>query len=253
MIFLWTKENLPRMSVSWQGTYIASRFAAYGTNQQFAPFYADEKGNMLSILDGKAVLAGETIDIDEWAIFLSMHPEIEVVTSEKHFAQQLAEHFQKKCTYKTVMRLENALPPVEIPLVSPTPRQMYPLLLEVFGDTMPAFDGWYVDVSHRMRHNICKTAGIEREGKLVSTAMTVAESADAAIVGAVATAASHRKMGLASQCLRGLVADILTKNKHKTIMISPKNSGAERLYASMGFAVCGEIGEMRIRDDKNGK
>lgn len=248
MIRLWTEDTLPKLSPNWQGTYVLSRFAAYGTNARFAPFYADEKGNFLSVLDGNAVLSGTDIHVEEWAAFVAMQPEIRIFSADGTIAKRIAELLQKPILSKRVMRLEHPLPTPSEPLIAPTPRQMYPLLTLVFGNTMPPFESWYVDVSHRVRHGICKTAGIERDGALVSTAMTVAESAEAAIIGAVATAPNYRKQGMASRCLQGLAAAIYAENAQKTIMISPKNSGAEKLYADMGFAVCGEIGQIQIRE-----
>lgn len=248
MIRLWTENYLPPLPLDWQGTYVSSRFAAYGANTQFAPFYADEKGSILSVLDGNAVLCGEDTHTEEWAVFLCMQPDIFTVCTAWHIAEKLAAFLKKPVTNKKVMRLQSPLLPPDISLVHPSPRQMYPLLSEAFGETMPAFDNWYVDVSHRIRHGICQTAGVERDGKLVSTAMTVAQSDTAAIIGAVATAAVYRKQGMASQCLRELATAITAENDQKAVMISPKNSGAEKLYASMGFTVCGEIGEIQLKE-----
>lgn len=246
MISLWTEDTLPQLPSDWQGAYIQSRYAAYGTKAHFAPFYADEQNNILSILDGNAILSGSNIDVEEWAAFISMQPDIVTFSAALPVTKHITSILQRDILEKKVMCLQKVLLPPDIHLVTPSPREMYPLLSHVFGDTMPPFENWYVDTSHRIRHGICKTAGVECDGVLVCTAMTVAESADAAIIGAVATAPTHRRQGMANACLRGLVTAIYAENKQKSIMISPKNSGAEKLYSQIGFTVCGEIGKIDI-------
>ncbi len=242
MISLWTKPYLPDLSTAWQDTYVLSRFSAYGEKASFAPLYADDKGNFLSILDGNAFLCGPAIDVDEWSIFLSMRSDVSIISAERSIADAIAERLHKQVHVKKVMTLQNTLPAPSIALTIPTPRQIYPLLTSVFGGTVPAFESWYVDVSHRIRHGLCKTIGVERDEKLVSTAMTVAESSVAMILGAVATDGEYRKQGFAGQCLRGLA-----QNEDRKIMISPKNEYAESLYASMGFVVSDFVGEIYIK------
>ena len=244
MIHLYTEETLPTFTESWQDTYIRSRFLAYGSKERFAPFFCDEKGRMLSLLDGNGVLNGiSTENTAEWAAFFSMNPYITKLTADISIATELARILQKPMILKKIMRLETPLSKPDILLTEPSPRQMYPLLSTAFGEDMPAFDGWYVDVSHRIRHGICQTAGVERDGKLVSTAMTVALSEKAIIIGSVATAATHRKQGLASQCLKKLAA----QNSEKVVMISPKNDSAEKLYTSLGFSVVDTLGEIILK------
>ncbi|MBP3382275.1 MAG: GNAT family N-acetyltransferase [Clostridia bacterium] len=245
MIRLFTGDSLPTFDVNWQSTYIISRFLAYGGNAPFAPFYMDENDTVLSVLSGDAVLYATHLNIEEWACFLAMHPDITTVTASWDIATSLADTLQKTVQPKKVMRLQNALSVTPTLVTEQTPRQIYPLLKAVFGDTMPAFDDWYVDVSHRLRHNNCTVAGVSLENEPVSTAMTVAQSADAIVIGAVATSQKARKRGYAAQCI-GYLAD---KHKEKTVMISPKNSYAEHLYTNMGFVVTDTIGQIYIRKE----
>jgi len=246
MISLLNQNALPSFKTNWQSTYIRSRFLAYGGDAAFAPFFTDERGNVLSVLNRHAVFYAERFDAKEWALFLSMHPDIDAVCTSMAVANALEKELHCTIKEKRIMHLKAPLPPPSETVTEQMPRQVYPLLKEVFGDTMPAFDEWYVDISHRIRHQNCTVAGIIREGVTVSTAMTVAESENAVVIGAVATAESARKQGFAAQCIQYLTA----KNKRKTIMISPKNVYAQRLYTSMGFEVFDIIGELTIKKEE---
>ena len=242
MIALYTNNVPPVLPHDWAGTYIASRIAAYGTQQQFAPVYTDDNGSVASVLDGNMIVCGDAVDVREWAAFISFQPCIHSVTAEMSIAKPLAECLHTSLHTKKVMRLQQAGVFDSEGVVAPSPRELYPLLSEVFGTEAPPFEGWYVDVSHRIRHGLCKTAGVSRDGMVVSTAMTVAETPQAVVIGAVATSPNYRRQGLAGRCIGKLIAE----SAGKAIMIAPKNENAERLYSNMGFAVCGEIGILNL-------
>ena len=245
MIRLLTNQSLPAFDINWQSTYIQSRYMAYGGNASFAPFFIDDNNTVVSVLNGHAVLYATQFNADEWSCFFAMHPDITTITASWDIAQMLADALETCVHPKKIMQLQGALSSAAALVTAQTPRQIYPLLYQVFGDTMPAFDEWYVDVSHRLRHGNCTLAGISRENETVSTAMTVAQSPKAIVIGAVATAPTARKRGYAAQCI-GYLAEI---HKDKTIMISPKNPYAEQLYSDMGFTVIDTIGQINLREE----
>ncbi len=245
MIRLLKAETLPSFEVNWQSTYITSRYLAYGSDAAFAPFYIDEHNTVLSVLNGHGILYATQPDIEEWTCFLAMHPDITTVTASAEIAKTLAITLQQPITGKKVMRLTTNLSVPTAAVTEQMPRQIYPLLSEVFGSTMPAFDDWYVDVSHRLRHDNCTVAGITWDGQTVSTAMTVAQTGQAVVIGAVATAQKARKRGFAAQC----IAYLANKHAGKEIMISPKNPYAEQLYTEMGFTVTDTIAQINTKEE----
>ncbi len=239
MIKAFNNDSLPPLPTSWQSTYITSRFLSYGGNAPFAPFYTDENGTILSVLNTHAAMCTTTLDVQEWAIFLAMHPDILTVTAPLAVAEKLAQTLGSTVSEKKILRLNAPLQPPQITITEPSPRLVYPLLSAVFGDTMPPFEDWYVDVSHRVRHGYCTVAAVERNGAVASSAMTVAEAPDAVVIGAVATAENARKQGFAAECIRYLAQ----KHADKTVLISPKNAYAERLYTTLGFTNYDTLGQ----------
>jgi GNAT superfamily N-acetyltransferase len=233
----------------WASIVIQSRILSYGTTRSFAPFYKDDNGNVLSILDGNAVLAGAVNNSQEWATFIAMHPDIHSISAEKNTICALSQYLQKPYTAKPVMQYvgdANCLDPIICE--SLMPREIYPLLSTVFTTDLPPFEGWYVDVSHRIRHSLCHTAGIKKDGTAISTAMTVAESENTAIIGAIATDPLYRKQGLATKCIVSLIQELTNTHNKNTILICPKNQSAQRLYKKLHFKVCGQIGEIKLKD-----
>jgi GNAT superfamily N-acetyltransferase len=134
------------------------------------------------------------------------------------------------------MRCEKVVCSVET-IVPLSPRKLYPFLANIFPE-MPPFDDWYVDVCYRVRHGFCHISAIEWEDMPISSAMTVAEWKDGAVIGAVATAAEHRRKGYAARCVAALTSQL--QQAGKTVYICPKNAAAQKVYEQLGFVVCGK-------------
>lgn len=221
---------------------------AYG-KQPFVRFWqitkADHPVGYLSLLDGAAVLALNAAAVrdiaEETAAFLSMQPEIRYVRTSAETARRIAGDNWKLET-GTVMTPGEAL---QTPLKVPerlTPREIYPVLAACFGDEMPPFSPWYVDVSHRMRHGCCRIAGFREHDGPAACAMTTSECAGAAIIGAVATLPSCRGKGYASASVLTLARTLMSEGR--IVYLSPKNEAAHRLYAHIGFTDCGHWGTL---------
>lgn len=231
---LWTPDNEAALRQCGQ-------FAAYGADRDFARFYADECGNRLSVLDNAAVLY-TTDDAEEMRLFLTMDPMIRSVRTDKATAFLLAKDWGVTADCEAVMQApaDAAISPLVHPL---TPREIYSVLCDGFGDSIPPFEAWYADVHHRYRHGLCRVVGIVENDTPVACAMTVAECESAALIGAVATASAARGKGFASACVLTLSA--MLHQEQKTVWLSPKNAYAHRLYDRIGFTVVGEWGSVK--------
>ncbi len=219
---------------------ICGQFAAYGADRGFLRFYEDEHGNKLSILDTQATLHASA-DTEEMRLFLTMDPSVTAVRTDAKTAKLLAKEWGTTPCCEAVMtaplHADADARAQDVPL-----RDMYRVLHEGFGNTMPPFDVWYADAHHRFRRDLCRAVAVYEEGTPVAVAMTVAECETAALIGAVATLPSARGKGYASAC-------VLTLSHHlqqlgKTVFLSPKNPYAHALYKRIGFTVVGEWGQV---------
>lgn len=248
MIRLYTDGPLPAPDTE-AAVRIGSLAEAYGKDCPFTRIWRTDSGSFLSLLDGNAILnlcAQENRlseqSIEEVFWFLSMQPEIHSVRTDAETARRLAKFpaFSAAPRLETgeVLCLEGALSAGPVSAVPATAREIYPLLSLCFDAALPPFESWYVDVSHRLRHGVCHTAAIFREGAVVASAMSVAEYAGTALLGAVATHPDYRGRGYATACLRALAEQL----PGRRILLSPKNAYAAGLYAHLGFVPFGRWG-----------
>lgn len=244
---LTTPAILPENAAGWAAACVTSRALAYGTHERFAPFYGDDAGNILSLLDGNAILSHNAANPEEWAAFLAIQPDIVSFSAAYITASAIAALLQRPCVPQAVLSQQFAAAPLKDgSFKNPSPRLLYPVLHRVFGDALPPFDSWYVDVSHRMRHGLCHAVTVQENGEIVSVAMTVAETPTAAVIGAVATLPVCRNRGYATQCLQSLTTLLSEKNDRK-VYILPADTAAHRLYTANGFTVSEEIGTIQIK------
>lgn len=215
---------------------------AYGTDgAAFLQFWQGEGGSVLSLMDGAVTLLAGA-DWEEAGLFVQMHPEAAALRTDRETARRLSA-LLPGWTLDTgeVMRPAKRFSPSSLTCALP-PRIVYPVLAAAFGDKAPLFDGWYVDVSHRLRHGFCRIAAVAEGEEAVAVAMTTAECGEAAVIGGVATLPEKRGRGYASACVSALTAALQAEGKE--VFLSPKNEGARRLYEKLGFESAGGWGSL---------
>lgn len=245
MIQTATLENFEKYTPrSEAGIRILSLVQAYDADRPFLRFWRGEYGSAISLMDGHAVMEVQPQERDELFIFLTMQPEVRSVRTDEENARLLAALWPRSSLETgVILTLPTRAVPTGPAELTTSPRDIYPILQSGFGDTLPAFDSWYADVSHRMRHGVCRAAVVREQDKPVACAMTVAQWRDGAVLGAVATLPEYRSKGYASACVTTLAA--VLQEEGRRIHICPKNEGARRLYERLGFTPCGSWGELQ--------
>lgn len=216
-----TDETRLRIHALWQ---------AYG-DVPFIRYYADEEGNLLAIMDGVGYFSPVAIPTEEWRLFLTMNPDIRRLRCPGGAGEALTAGGSWAMQSGIVLKYA-PLPtqPSEIVCREPSLPAVYALLRQCF-DTLPHLDAWYPDVSHRMRHGCCLLACILDGDRVVSTAMTVAQAGDHALLGQVATHPDYRCRGYAATCL----GDLIARWQGTGLYIIPANENARKLYEKLGF------------------
>ncbi len=238
MIRMAREEDFPTICTHEAQVRICGRHVAYGLDVPFLQFYTDGEGTLLSIMDGVGTFYGEALT-DEWATFISMNPAIHTIHTTVVLGTALSSVNGWRMNREGVVLVYNG-PIVEDPTdprINKTPYlpAVYALLKDHFPGISP-LDYWYPDVSHRVRHGCCHICAIQEGDRVVSSAMTVAETADAAILGQIATHPDFRRMGLAQTCIKS----VLFSCKGKVLYILPVDKYAQSLYEKMGFSPCGD-------------
>ena len=231
------KSSLPEFVDDILLGYLTGMYEAYGIFQGFLRFYLDDYGALIAVMDGVATVRCGASSYEEIACFLGTLPELRAVRTDRWFAEYLCSIWKQAPEFRPVMRCDLSVQPVG-ETRSASPREVYPLLASVFPD-FPPVEEWYLDVSYRMRHGFCRNCAIWEGDTPAASAMTVAEWQSGAVIGAVATAEEHRRKGYASVCVTALTEQL--QREGKQVFICPKNAGAQRIYESIGFTVCGEM------------
>ena len=240
MITLATQEQLRSLHADTDAAVrIKGLFTAYGTEVPFLRLYRVGETGFLSVMDGAAVVylpQANDETIEEVALFVTAQDEIQTLRGAAAEIRKLSALLPSgTVTNKPIMRLETPLDDSGIVTQPLSPRELYAVTQAAFLDNAPPFDSWYVDVSHRLRHGCCRICGVVADGKAVAGAITVAQCEDGAIIGGVGTLPDYRRRGYAGACVTALAASLAAE--HKTVWIVPKHEAAQRLYASLGFAV----------------
>lgn len=206
----------------------------------FIRYYTDDNGGLMSIIDGTAVLYCSDPS-EEWAVFITMNPDVLRVHCSVDMGRMLM-----KAGWQgregVVLRYEGVPTNSTTSEVCENPYlpSVHALLCRCFED-MTSLNTWYPDVSHRIRHNCAHIATIMDGDMVVSTAMTVAVTESAAILGQVATNPDFRGRGYAKTCIN----TVILRCKAKTLYILPVDDFARSLYESMGFVFAGEWAELQ--------
>ncbi len=204
-------------------------WAAYA-HTNFAQFYKTENNGCIAMMDAQAIVCAPPTDSEEICAFLQMQP-----TLDKVFTT-IPAVLSGKVIHFTAMQASHT--PCKVELNAPRLQELYAFLQPYFED-LPPFEPWYLDVSYRTRHGLCRQTSITENGRIVSSAMTVAEWGNGALIGAVATDPAFRSRGLAGRCVNALTASLQAEGK--SVWICPYNEPAHRLYQSLGFVDNGTV------------
>lgn len=120
-------------------------------------------------------------------------------------------------------------------------REVYDLLRLCATNTFhpPPWEPFYLDLSHRLRHDGAHLVGIRKGSRLTACAMTVAETDAMAIVGGVAVAPDARRQGLGRLAVECLLAQL--PQSHVAVFRAGQEQ--EAFYQSLGFVPAGEWAE----------
>ncbi len=221
---------------------ILSLFHTYDPELAFVDYWmtADENG----ICNGAIARNGSSFilfltdnsDLDEISSFLRVSGASGILCDGRYRLD-----FTAKETEGVIMKTSSMIPSEgeETNVIVPEIKDAYELLVKCADDgfTPPSFEDFYVDVNHRLRHRSIRMYGIKDNEKLAAVAMTVAESDNGAVLGAVACDPEYRRMGYASMAVRHIVNRLVTENK--TVFLHRSQNANAAFYNKLGFADCG--------------
>ncbi len=228
---------------------LAVNAAAYGLSSPFFDLWMQEAGEnpvaVMGRLDGQMTLvAKEGFDAGELALFLQAAG-FETLLCQSTVARRLP-FFRARTA--VLLRREGPVSSAETGLAldwAPSPRTLYALLKTCTGASirLPPFDGWYVDVSHKLRRGLIRAVIACEGGEPVGCAMTAGESEGQALLSAVAVVAEYRGRGY-GRALVDAMSETLQK-AGKQVFLLRDASENEAFYRSLGFEPLEEYAFLR--------
>lgn len=217
-------------------TRIWSLFESYEGEYSFVGFWVQE-------LDG-AITAAISRFEDKFSLYLTDAADLEEVAAFLRFqgapAVMMNAGYELGLTAKHVIsgqvlryRGEEYISKLEI--CEPEIQEVYRLLQSCESPIfrVPPYLSFLSDVTHRRNLGKCGITGVRVDGVLASSVMTVSETEDAAILGAVATHPDFRKRGLSRELVRTLASRIIKQGR--TAYVFSASDANTRFYENSGF------------------
>ena len=131
-------------------------------------------------------------------------------------------------------------------VLNPPLKEVYGVMQKCKSPTFnpPSWEPFYLDMSHRIRHNLAISVGIRDEhGKLIGCGFTVSQTEQNAILGGICVLPAMQKRGYGQK----IVTALLSQLQQDYIYVFRAQGEHETFYRRLGFAENGNWAELDIR------
>lgn len=192
--------NLPPNGVEAQK--IRALWRAYSAKYDFCRFFASENA-IICVQDGDAVLYvsdEENCDFDELAEFFAFCGAREIFCSELA-GVSLGKLIDCKMQFVNIMHFCGDAVPAEVEK-NPPFQEAFEVIRQAFGLSDRLFEPWYLDMSHKIRHQVSE---IYRLGS--SVLVVQYHQNNEVLLSQVATLPSNQGKGSASKLIKAVCAE----------------------------------------------
>ncbi len=236
-------ENLTLFADSVFGCRILAAAHAYGFHEPFAQIWTqDDKAALCKLDDSMVLAAREDADFQELHEFILMSGAQKLLCSAEA-AEKISFSAAVSGEVMVYRQTRQTEPPAGLEL-NPSLREIHALLCKCKTETFipPEFEGFYLDLSHRIRHEAALSVGIRRDGELLACAVCAAKEAGKAIISAVACTPEHRGEGLG----KAAVSAVISQLEQPEIYVFHAQGENEAFYRACGFVPCGGFTEQIV-------
>ena len=223
------------------GTRILCYALCYGFDKSFVDFWASENVVIARFENTFTIKAFPDADFDELREFIDIIGATEIVT-DKYTAEALGiadfivksgyRYVGETCVYDNVSAVNEDLM-----------FQLYSIISKAipdsFGKDRDSYLSFLSDYMYRNRRGYSRAYGVFVDDKLVSTAITSAETDDSAIISGVACDEEYRKFGYGKKTV--LTSASLLNKENKNVYVIALNDSAKGFYERIGYEKCEEI------------
>ncbi len=220
-------------------TRILSLYESYGEGVDFVAFWVQEAGGKITAFVSRFE--------DKFSLWLTAVSDLEEIAAFIRFQGA------GSCLYNAAYPLDF---PAETPVIGgqvleytgddyiseseiyrPDFESLYPLLKACESPVfiVPDYMLLLSDITHRTNRGKCTICGTRVDGRLASSVMTVSESKNAVIIGAVATHPDYRRRGLSRELVRTLATKI--RREGRRVYVLSATGANTKFYINSGFTV----------------
>lgn len=227
---------------------IKSLVKAYGLEYDFLQVWYQEKAlgektSLIAKFDGAIVIhITDESDFTELLQFFKIIGYKSLLLDKKY-----SYHFNIDFKFGKIMKLSKNLTLLKNVIIDKNIeiRKIYFLLQECSNEKfkVPDFEPFYLDISHRIRHNTARCYAISdnKKNKYIACAITSSETDKNAILSAVAVSPNSRRKGYGNIIVKSICSDLQKSNKD--IYIYRQENENFEFYKSLGFMDYGEWAE----------
>ena len=227
------KQLLQREAEHPQLAKIQALLKAYGTEYDFCRFYRqnldeNDTAYMCKLDDSGVLWVGEHSNIQEWTDFIGMAGLSEISVAGKNGFELQNNDTAYTCQSGNIFVKLSSRSPADIEKEKTTSlSQVFEVVSRCFPNlTQKQFDGWYCDISHRIRHGVCK-AFLHRE----SAAAVVLSYGQTAIISQFCVLPEYRGHGVGSQLIK-IIESVYSGQK---LVVFSKDEASDDFYRKNDF------------------
>jgi ribosomal protein S18 acetylase RimI-like enzyme len=233
------------------GVRVSALLKAYGAGQEFFSAWHQNYNTVLARLESSFfICAGEGADFEEIAFFLDFNPYFHRLTGKTQTVEDISaclSHNHKKYRSDFLAGEKNLTGTddrFEID-AAPSLEDVYKVIsaAQTKDFTVGDFVPWYVDISHRIRHDCARAYLLKADNIPVSTCIISAESDFAGFISGVATIPQYRSRGFAASVVRRASFDLAECGKLPVLECLPYLTD---YYIKLGFKKIGETEQLII-------
>lgn len=249
MLKILEKDDLEKLLKFCRAGILSTRIScyalSYGFDRDFLTFWGNNDSEEFNCIVAKfenniTVCADEDADFDELSEFLSVIG-YDTLTCSQKVAERLGfTDFTVKNGFVysgeiTFLDTENAS--------ESDINAIYNLISDAIPDSFPRDKESYLnflsDFTFRQRRGYARAKCIHCDGKVVSSAITSAESENSAVISGVACDENYRKYGFGKKTVLSLASEL--KKEKSNVYVIALGSSAEGFYKHIGFCECEKI------------
>lgn len=205
-----------------QTIQMKSALLAYGCDKPFAMFYVQRNDSGKT----KAIL----LNLDGRVVYVAL-PDADMHEIERFIQATASSTASYGAAVMKYIRRPSAI--CEGAHFNCRLTDVYKVMSRAFGKDAPDFDGWYVDMSHRIRHDAAASVLIAQEGRLLSSACALIDGENALLF---AVSAFERRRGYGAFAVSSLCR-YLSDRLDGEIMVCAKKSEYIEFYNKNGFTI----------------